>query len=187
MPNTCSNCAFQTNSECHRWPPRLQQHIPAGVPRGVDVHQSWPRVAPTDWCAYWSFTPQQQIATGPQGIGLDAKCATYADTATTTTASPTVIRSVPISQNSVAWIEAKVTYQPSYTTGGFSYAYGAFGRASGNVAAIGAAIVSQNSNLTGAPGVSFAVNTSTQTIDVTVKGVGNTNISWSSLVLVRTN
>lgn len=121
-------------------------------------------------------------------ITADPSVTFYRDRATTTSATATVIRSLPMAVNSQIFIDVIAQFRDSATnlTGGYIWATLSFARgASGAPVALGTIDILESHLLLTVgvspvpSGIAFVSNAATNNVDITISGKTATSVKWS--------
>lgn len=105
----------------------------------------------------------------------------------TTNATPSVVYSVPVPQNSAYVVIVRLlVYRADYSSARGGTTIGVFVRGAGNIAQSGTLVNQLSGLLTGAT-VTMTANTGTQRADITVTGIAATNLNWNLSIDVLVN
>lgn len=123
---------------------------------------------------------------GADGFGYDSQCTNYTVSGVTTNATPAVLSSVVMAQNTDLVLDGKISFWQTSdrTLGGYIWPTLSYGRGTGAPAARGTVDINESHNLAGCS-ATFVVNTVSNSIDITVTGKAATSITWSGLFVAR--
>ncbi len=126
------------------------------------------------------FATAEQLTDGLSSKrDVDTTLEEFYNRLTTSSASASLIRSVPIPANAIVFIDAVATFQETVNkiTGGYIWATLAFSRASGAPIPLGTVDILQSHNLPG-PSVTMVANAGTNAVDIYASGRNSTSLNW---------